>query len=373
MLYYKSIIGNKINCFIKLFFFTVTYVFFQTNSLAQTCSKFMVSQTAPPPFPAQQPNQHLSQNTVNSSQYFDINEALSDSTSGDVICFKTGVYPAIRIINIDGGLSGITLKAEFDSHVEILHSDYKGTGVYIYNSKNITISGLTISGGLYGIYTKGSSDLSFTNNNISNVGQEGITIKSGISKQSLSNFTIANNIITDTGKALPQYGEGIYIGDGNDNFNEIITNVKIENNHLRNTSNEAIDIKINVKNVDIHLNTIIDTNLKFNGAITVATSTRYGSDANISITDNTIRGVTNRLGYRPSGIAIGQGNAYIANNFISEPSSKFIGICLYSTFVNPDANNISIESNNIVTNGVDIYERCTGGTKVNARANATYM
>jgi parallel beta-helix repeat protein len=370
MLCYKNCIRNKkITRFVKITLIIIT-AFFQVSLLAQPCTMYMVSSlqnsallesNSPLPTQAQ---------TSSSLEYTDINEALLNSTSGEVICFKTGLYSAIRIENIQGGLNNITLKAETDAEIEIINNSYSGTGIVIRNSKKIIISGFSISGGLYGIYAIGSSDLTLVNNTIFNVGQEGIIVKSGIASQSLSNFVIANNVISDTGKGLSQYGEGIYVGDGNDNFNEIINHVKIENNTITNAMNEAIDIKINAKNVIIHANTITNTNLKFNGAITVATSDRYGEDSNITISHNTIEGVINRSGYRAIGIAVGQGNALINDNNIIEEGTKFVGICLFSTFVNEKANTVILRGNKVVTNGIAILKNCGhGGTGANALAH----
>ncbi len=112
------------------------------------------------------------------AEYSNINAALADRVTGDVICFKAGVYPAIRLTDIDGGVNKLTLQAEQGSTVEITHTGYSGTGIYLVNSKNIVLSGFTLSGGLYGIYAKGSSDLTVSNNHIFDVGQEGITIRS---------------------------------------------------------------------------------------------------------------------------------------------------------------------------------------------------
>jgi parallel beta-helix repeat protein len=348
MLYCKKFIENN-KAVVKLFTLVVSLGLFQTNAMAEQCSKY-VSNTS------------SSNSSVSTSEsvpeYSSISAALEDRISGDVICFREGVYSHIKINDIDGGLNGISLQAEQDSLVEVKHTGYSGTGIYIANSKNIKVSGFTISGALFGIYAKGSSDLTITNNHISDVGQEGISIKSGISTQALNNFIVTNNVISDTGKGLSQYGEGIYIGDGNDNYNEVLRNVIIANNHINNVTNEAIDVKINVESIDIYSNTMVDTNLKFNGVITISTSERYGENSNITIRDNTIRGVINRMGYSSVGIAVGHGNATISNNFISESNTKFIGICLYTSFVNDQAKNVVIQDNNIVTDGRDIVQQC---------------
>jgi len=363
MFYYKSFFGKDKSVFIKICTLVVGLVLFQTSAIANQCTKYVTKTLST----SNNNSQHI-------IEYLHVNDALQASSSGDVICFKAGVYSAIQIKDIDGGVNNITLQAEQGSLVEITHSGYSGTSIYIENSKNIIVSGFTLTKVLYGIYAKGSSDLTIQNNNISDVGQEGIIIKSGIAQQTLANFVVSNNVIADTGKGLSQYGEGIYIGDGNNNYNEVLRNITIKNNHISRVSNEAIDVKINVANVDIISNIIVNTNLKFNGAITVATSDRFGEEANVFIDSNIIRGVTNRMGYRAIGIAVGHGNTTITNNFISEPGAKFAGICLFTTFVNANANTVSVSSNNVITNGLTIVEKCgSGGTGANAPANVIYL
>lgn len=315
-----------------------------------------------------------SENEVQANEYASFESALIESESGDVICFRDGVYNAINIHDINGGDNSITVKAAPDSDVLILSSGYTGTGVSIKNSKNIIVSGLNISGGLYGVYATGSSDLKIANNHVYDVGQEGIIVKSGISEQPLSNFIIRGNTIFRTGQSTAQYGEGIYIGDGNDDYNKIMKNIKIINNQIFNTTNEAIDIKINTTNVLIKSNTLNNINLLFNGALTVATAARFGEDSNIIIKNNKIVGVINTNGYRANGIAIGQGNAIIKDNVIIENGDKFTGICIFTTFVNEEANIVSLSGNKIITSGLEVLLDCgDGGTGVTAPANVIYF
>lgn len=364
MFYYKSFIGNKLTVL-----FYVLFIFLGLTSLSvnakvnfKKCTK-IVSNI--------EHNFDIKKGVIKRAEiYSNVDEALFNSVSGDVICFTRGNYPRIKINNIDGGTNNITLKAKPGHKVNINIAGYSGTGISISNSKNIKISGFKLTGGLYGIYANGSSGLTISDNHISDVGQEGISIKSGLSNMPLNNFIVENNFIADTGKGLSQYGEGIYIGDGNDNFNEVLHDVVIKNNYIKNTTNEAIDIKINVVNLSIVSNTIIDTDLKFNGAITVATAGRFGENSNIKIKRNTIRGVTNRSGYRPIGIAIGHGNALISKNFISEPFERFVGVCVFTSFANPDANKVVIKANEIITDGQDVDTIC--GKNNDMQANVIF-
>ena len=328
---------------------------FNNNVFAADCSSYVTNQ----PF-AQQANTPI---------YSNINTALNKSSSGAIICFKEGGYGPVKIKNIDGGNKKIVIRSNIESKASINNTDFTGAGIYIENSKNLVLSGFDISGGLYGIYAIGSSDLNIVNNTISGVGQEGIIVKSGESTQDISNIAIIENEISNTGKSNSTYGEGIYVGDGNNAYNKIIDTVNIKGNTIHHTTNEAIDIKINTTNVNVTSNTIYNIDLKFNGAITVGTSNRYAENINISIEDNSIRHVANRSGYRPIGIALGQGNARIANNRLVEKDKRFVGICLFSTFVNKNANTVVLGTNHISTEGVKILHNCTdGGTGSHALA-----
>ncbi|MHA2939511.1 right-handed parallel beta-helix repeat-containing protein [Vibrio sp. RC27] len=362
MCYFKSFIGSK--AFIASLVFTIL-LFSWPHRDAEACSIYVTNGVS---------SVDSDEEPAEDDLFFDIEKALQNSVSGDTICFKQGIYSAFGISDIDGGSDYITIRSVPGEEVVILSHNYSGTGVAIKNSKNIVVSGLKITGGLYGIYSTGSSDMTFTGNNIYDIGQEGIVIKSEISQQPLSNFVVRNNVISNIGKKNSQYGEGIYLGDGRDNYNEELYDIEVVGNHIFNSGNEAIDVKINAKNVLIKSNTITDTQLHFNGAITVATAARYGEDSNVRIEHNNISGVTNINGYRANGIAVGHGNVVIKDNVLIEKSDNFIGVCVYTTFVNRNANTVTVENNNIITSGDKVVEKCANGgmENMNEAANVVY-
>ncbi len=297
-------------------------------------------------------------------------DALRSVETGATVCFKQGIYETINIQNIDGGNDKITITAIPGDIVTIKGKNFRGSGVKISKSKNIIIRNMAITGGLYGIYVKSSSNIELIENRISNVGQEGIIIKAGPFSKTYREFTIKNNKISDTGITNGQYGEGIYIGDGKGEQNGTISNVRIFQNTIDNASNEAIDIKVNSTNIEIVENILINTNLLFNGAITIGTANRKGVDSHIIVSKNLIYNVSNRSGYRPIGIAIGHGNVEVSENYIVDQSGNFVGICLYTTFANESANRVVVKGNNVLTQGSNLVKNCgDGGTGVNKTAN----
>lgn len=298
---------------------------------------------------------------LNSFTFLDFNSAIKSAKGGDVICFKQGVYSGFKIKDINGGELQITVQPIPGSKVVLKNNNYKGAGITIENSRGIALKDFIIEGGLYGIYVLGSSNIVIKNNIINNIGQEAIMVRAKDSKTNLKKFIIEGNHIMNTGKSASQYGEGIYIGNGDHKARGIISNVKISNNVIQGTLNEAIDIKSNTTGIFIDSNLITNTSLMFNGAITIGTSDYVGPDSEYVILNNVILGVENRLGYRPYGIAVGRGNTKIYQNIIVEVDKSFIGICLFSTFTNSDSKFVELKDNVILSQGKGTLLKCTDG------------
>ncbi len=306
--------------------------------------------------------------------YSTFESAIKTLIPGDVVCILDDVFNGINISNFDGGSEGLVIRPINDIQSRLTLSYVHGASIYINKSNNVTLKNFDVSGGLYGIYVVGSSNISLVDNNIHDIGQEGIVIKSEESAYSSSNVVITGNIIERTGKVNSQYGEGIYLGDAlHGHKKAIIYNITVENNLIDSTGNEAIDVKANVHGVAILNNIIKNVNLHFNGAITISTSSDKGNNLDVTVKGNSIVGVNNVNGYRPVGIAIGHGNAIIENNYINESDPKFVGICIYSTFVNQTYNTVKVGENTFITNGADIVNNCSdGGTGLKKGATLVF-
>jgi parallel beta-helix repeat protein len=284
-----------------------------------------------------------------------------DVQDGDVICFEEGVYNGILIADFAMGNKGLIVKPSPDSKVILRNKKYSGTGIKITNSNNVSVQNFFITSGMYGVYVESSSNIAVIDNVVTDIGQHGIVVKSAASKKVFSNVLIANNMVSNTGARIRQYGEGIYIGNAEKKEQGLITDVTIIRNSIDRSQNEAIDIKGNTRNVQIIENRITNTNLKFNGAITIAVGTRFSENAKYFIEGNLIVGVKNRSGYRPLGIVIGQGNAKVFNNIIIEDHKSFVGICLFSTFTNQVSNLVEVKSNTVITKGMEHSQKCGDG------------
>ncbi|QFI37490.1 right-handed parallel beta-helix repeat-containing protein [Moritella marina ATCC 15381] len=306
-----------------------------------------------------------------------LNFALEEYTEGDVVCLADSQQSAIVIEDFDSGNKPLIIRPLHYLGTTIKNRNYSGTGITISNSSGVVIDGLIITGGLYAIFIQDSSDISLLSNRVFNTGNQAISIKPRYSGG--KNYLIENNVIFNTGLLSPQYGEGIYIGDGSYSKDRTrlkirytVSNVLVKNNLIHHTGNEAIDVKANAYNVKIIQNSIDHIDLKFNAAITIATESSFAPLGGYQIVDNILSNITNRSGYRAIGIAAGHGDTFIKDNLIINDKDKFTAICLFTTFLNPILNKVTLENNKLVGVGLPFSDACTGGTKSNAKADVTF-
>lgn len=294
--------------------------------------------------------------------YGSIQSAIDASFEGGVICVRKGSYDSFVVENYRYP-NPLVITGDTDQGVANVALDsLSGSGGLVRNSSNVHIRRLVFSGGLYGIYIEDSSYVDLVSNTIFNVGQEGITITATEGRLSES-VVIWGNTIFDTGLANTQYGEGIYIGNGNSDVDALVRDVEVSSNVIYRTGNEAIDIKSNTELIGVVGNRIFDIDLHFNGAITVGTEASIGAAGGYRVLDNLIYGVGNRNGYRPFAIAVGHGNAVIEDNRIMAMGANAIGICLFTTFINSEANSVYLSGNQSLDLNWMVNERCgSGGT-----------
>jgi len=305
--------------------------------------------------------------------YKDINHALNHYVDSDVICLADDHQPAIIIENFDSGNIPLIIRPWHYLGTRIQSKHYTGTGITIKNSQGIIIEGLIITGGLTAILVQDSSNISLLSNKVFNTGNQAISIKPR--HHGGSHYLIKDNVIFNTGLLNPRYGEGLYIGDGSYTKDKsglkiqyTVDDVIIKNNIIHHTRNEAIDVKANAYNVKIVGNNINNINLKFNAAITIATESSFAELGGYEIIDNVITDIVNRSGYRPIGIAVGHGDTLIKDNLIIEDNDNFIATCLFTTFLNPKLNKVTLENNQFIGAGTPFSAECTGGTNDNAKA-----
>ncbi|QUM76615.1 right-handed parallel beta-helix repeat-containing protein [Moritella sp. 24] len=310
------------------------------------------------------------------STFTTLKHALKKYIEGDIICLADKYQPAITIDNFDSGAKPLTIRPLHYLGSIIKSRHYVGTGITIRNSRGIIVEGLIVTGGLSAILIQDSSDISLLSNRVFNTGNQAISVKPR--HHGGSNYLIKDNIIFNTGMLNPRYGEGLYIGDGSYTKDKsrlkiqyTVSDVMIENNIIHHTRNEAIDVKANAYNVKIFENTINDINLKFNAAITIATESSFAPQGGYTVEKNVITNIVNRSGYRPIAIAVGHGDTIIKDNVIVDETKNLVAICLFTTFLNPKLNKVTLEHNMLIGSGIPFSANCTGGTKDKAKAVIT--
>lgn len=225
-------------------------------------------------------------------------------------------------------------------------NDYTGTGIKVVNSSNIRFIGFSAQDLLYGFETINSSNIEFYNFRGENVGQHVGAFRSTIGN-TCGGLKLYNSHLIGGGKEIAQFGELIYIGDGQNPESGIITDVEVVGNYFRDSGNEAVDIKTNCRQAKVFNNYFDDIKLKFNGAITVATedSVKLG-ERQYFIAGNVFNNITNTNDFSINCIALGCGDSYVWNNtFLADEHEGVYAVRGYSTFNNSTSNRIFLGGN----------------------------
>ena len=283
--------------------------------------------------------------------------------AGDTLCLMEGDYPAPLVITDKTGTQSepITIQPQPGSEGEVRIQDDVGsliTGIEVSNSAHVHIIGLDVQRVLRGIQFNSVTGGSITGNTVTNIEQEGIRVgalsgSSGLAGGPSSDVTIALNTISHTGLRPGQnsegttysdFGEGIYVGTGryiNDDTHDIL----VDSNIITNTPAESIEIKPYTYNITVSNNIASNAALRYSGAITIAVGPESTRDGNYLVEGNVVYQVQSTE-FTIAGIVVGQGNAMIRNNTVWDIDGGR-GIRVYTTFVNPDANTITIENNTV--------------------------
>ncbi|MGH8876701.1 MAG: right-handed parallel beta-helix repeat-containing protein [Stackebrandtia sp.] len=88
-----------------------------------------------------------------------------------------------------------------------------GYGLWLYDSANWNLNGFTVADSKKGIILDNSPHVTVDGVNVHGVEEEAVHFR-----RSSSDGVIKNSTITDTGLVKPQYGEGVYIGSANSNW-----------------------------------------------------------------------------------------------------------------------------------------------------------
>jgi hypothetical protein len=133
--------------------------------------------------------------------------AVSAVKPGSVILLQPGVYRG----GIHVPASGTAAAPIWICGPRTAILDYGNTsssqGVMLNKVSNVVVSGMTIQNFRKGVVLSGASRITVSDVLVRNVGEEAIKLRYGT-----TDSTIVKNEVYNTGRVVPQYGEGIYIG-----------------------------------------------------------------------------------------------------------------------------------------------------------------
>lgn len=207
--------------------------------------------------------------------FLTIQQAIDESQAGDTIYVRAGTYGNAEFENKYGNPTNpITLSAyPGEEHLAIIQgTSYSPQyGLRVTNSNYIIVENLAFTGTQKGIGMEGSHHITIEGNLIHDVGQEAVSFR-----KNSSNSIIQNNEIYNMGLQTPQFGEGIYIGNGSYPGSHSVTypdtthHITISDNEIYHTggqSAEGINVKGEADSIIIENNEIHDLIVGTGGGI----------------------------------------------------------------------------------------------------------
>ena len=251
-----------------------------------------------------------------------IQNALRQAPAGTAFEFAPGEHQPIRVSNLRGDRDHpiVITAADKNNPPTFTDNSYAGrAGIHLSDSANVTISNIVVRRAMWGIRIDDASvGIHIDAVTIDDIGQEAIRVAERSSYVTISNSTIKNTGrrpgTTDDGTPFSLFGEGIYLGTGKDNRDEV-HHITIEGNTISRTTTEAIDIKQPVRDVVVANNTIRDIRTGTSGAIAIHIERDFAAtNPNIRISGNTIANISTNSGSRDGvGIVVGSSVDIIGN------------------------------------------------------------
>lgn len=184
--------------------------------------------------------------SVSVSTASQLSAALAQAKPGDTITLASGTYTG-KFVAAAAGTSTAPITI-VGSRAATLTTGSTGSGYALHvTGANWRLTGFSIATAAKGLVLDNSDGTVIDGLDIGSIGQEALHVRTGS-----SSVTIRNSLIHDTGLTSAAYGEGIYVGSANSNWASITGSsstpdrsdaVLIENNTIRNTTAEGIDIK----------------------------------------------------------------------------------------------------------------------------------
>ncbi|MCP4222084.1 MAG: hypothetical protein GY773_01920 [Actinomycetia bacterium] len=199
----------------------------------------------------------------------------------------------------------------------------------IAHTSHIQVIGVRVRNSQFGIRVQHSvgspeSPILLSNNEVTDIGHAGIHVTGHLSTHEPSRYIrVIGNTVTKTGRAAPEFGEGIYLGYGSQEWVDNTSGVEILNNEISFTTAEGIDVKPGTRNVLVEGNMVHDLSPIRGGAISAhyvggRINPAIGTNSNLVIRRNRIWNVNldGTSGSNDWAIWVGHGGVTIENNVI---------------------------------------------------------
>ncbi|MRG94663.1 hypothetical protein GF068_22475 [Polyangium spumosum] len=144
---------------------------------------------------------------VNVTDAATLNDALGKAAPGQLIRLAPGTYADTFDLTIDGTADKPIVLCGPREAILDASATPSNTGLRLLQVDFWVVSGITITGGRKGIYVDGSSDNVLSNLFVHDVGEMAIQLRNGASRNRIEYCEVTN-----TGLAVPDSAEGIYVG-----------------------------------------------------------------------------------------------------------------------------------------------------------------
>lgn len=199
----------------------------------------------------------------------------------------------------------------------------------IVDASHVHVIGVRVRNSQFGIrilHSNGTAEapMLVVGNTVDTIGHAGIHVAGDLETHAPSEHVrVEGNTVARTGRIAPEFGEGIYLGYGTQEWADNTTNVTVVGNDIFQTTAEAVDVKPGTRNVVVEANLIHDLAPIRGGAISAhyvstAPNPDPATPSNLVIRDNRIwnMNLDGVAGANDWAIWVGHGGVTIENNAI---------------------------------------------------------
>jgi len=176
----------------------------------------------------------------------ELTQVLSSATAGQTIALKDGTYRGEFVLANSGTSGSPIVLTGSRSAILTTGSQDSGYGLNV-TGDYVTLKGFSVNDSGKGIVLDGSNKSKIVGVAVGMIGSEGIHVRT-----SSRDVVVSDSVVHNTGLQEAGSGEGIYIGSSVNNWHAIMGSpsepdasdrVLVQNNTLRDTTAEGIDIK----------------------------------------------------------------------------------------------------------------------------------